>query len=128
MSPTKKAPGQEFEELLLEARKDPEAANYLDSFSVTVGNWILTERLSRGMTQKQLADLAGTTQSRISQVEAGFEGIKMNTINKIVGALKLHVPDAIKSELEREEAVATAVEAIPSRVKMTRMKLVGATH
>jgi DNA-binding Xre family transcriptional regulator len=88
MNQSRKAPGQEFEELLQEARQDQEVARYLDSVSVAIGNWILNERLSRGITQNELAKIAGTTQARISQVESGFDGVKMQTINKICLALK----------------------------------------
>jgi DNA-binding Xre family transcriptional regulator len=106
MNTTKKAPGQEFDELLQDARQDPAVAEYLDSVSVSIGNWIMTERLHRNMTQSELAKMAGTTQARISQVESGFDGVKMNTINRICRALKIGVPDYIIKELSAEDAVA----------------------
>lgn len=99
-----KQPGQDFEDLLKEARQDPEISAYLDSFSVAVGNAVLAQRMVLGWTQRRLAEEAGTTQARISQIEAGFEGIRMQTLNKVFKALGLkHL-----TSLFAEEAVASA--------------------
>ncbi|WP_411829367.1 helix-turn-helix domain-containing protein [Paenibacillus alginolyticus] len=42
-----------------------------------------------GWSQRQLAEAAGTNQARISQIEAGHEGVKMGTIDKVFKALGL---------------------------------------
>ncbi|MFK4472591.1 putative transcriptional regulator [Paenibacillus sp. RC73] len=99
-----KQPGQDFEEFMKEARQDPEITAYLDSFSVAVADAVLARRLALGWSQRKLAEQAGTTQARISQIEAGFEGIKMETLNKVFKALGLKQ----LTSLFTEEAVASA--------------------
>lgn len=99
-----KRPGQDFEELMREARQNPEIADYLDSFSVAVGDAVFAQRLVLGWTQRNLAEKAGTTQARISQIEAGFEGIKMETLNKVFKALGLKQLNS----LFQEEAATSA--------------------
>ncbi|MFB5761553.1 helix-turn-helix domain-containing protein [Paenibacillus medicaginis] len=99
-----KLPGQDFEDFMKEARQDPEISAYLDSFSVAVGNAVLARRTALGWTQRKLAEQAGTTQARISQIEAGFEGVKMETLNKVFKALGLKQ----LTSLFTEEAVARA--------------------
>ncbi|MDY7989882.1 helix-turn-helix domain-containing protein [Paenibacillus polymyxa] len=99
-----KQPGQDFEEFMKEARQDPEISAYLDSFSVAVADAVLARRLALGWSQRKLAEQAGTTQARISQIEAGFEGIKMETLNKVFRALGLKQ----LTSLFTEEAVASA--------------------
>jgi DNA-binding XRE family transcriptional regulator len=115
MENNKKAPGQEFQELLQEARKDPEIANYLDSISVYIGNLVLHHRLERQLTQGQLAKLAHTTQSRISQIESGFGGCKLETIDKVCKALNIVMPNPI----HREEAAASEAAASSKVRKMS---------
>lgn len=97
-------PGQDFEDFMTEARQDPEVSAYLDSFSVAIGNAVLARRTALGWSQRKLAEEAGTTQARISQIEAGFEGIKMETLNKVFRALGLKQ----LTSLFTEEAVASA--------------------
>lgn len=82
-------PGEDFKAFMEEALRDSEVAAYLDSFAVTIGNIVLTRRTSLGWTQQVLAKQAGTTQARISQIEAGFEGVKTETLNKVFRALGL---------------------------------------
>lgn len=81
--------GQDFAEFMEEANQIPEVKEYLTSFSVVVGDLVLARRQQLGWTQKQLAERAETTQSRISQIEAASEGVKMGTINKVFKALGL---------------------------------------
>lgn len=82
-------PGKDFKAFMEDARRDPEIAAYLDSFAVMIGNVVLTRRVDLGWTQQNLARQAGTTQARISQIEAGFEDVKMETLNKVFMALGL---------------------------------------
>lgn len=100
-------PNQDFDELMDRARQLPEVREYLDSFSVVVGNLVFARRMALGYTQAQLANLAGTTQARISEIEAGAESIKSGTLNKVFRALKIMnmVPEY------SEEAASSHVEA-----------------
>jgi DNA-binding XRE family transcriptional regulator len=81
--------GSEFDQFMEEARQDPEVASYLNSFSVAIGNLVLARRMQLGLTQKELAKRANTTQARISHIEAGFDGVKLESLNKIFKVLGL---------------------------------------
>lgn len=81
--------GQDYEELMSKIRAVPGMAECLDSFSSTVGSMVLFRRMSIGLTQSELAKLAGTTQARISEIESGSDGIKASTYNKVFHVLQL---------------------------------------
>lgn len=81
--------GQNFKELKESARDIPEVREYLESFSVVVGNLVQARRIQMGLTQAQLANLAGTKQATISKVEAAKENVTMDTLNRIFSALRL---------------------------------------
>nr|WP_046346846.1 helix-turn-helix domain-containing protein [Sphingomonas changbaiensis] len=54
-----------------------------------LGSLIRQARLQRSMTQKDLADLIGTYQKTISQIENGNPGAKLETMFSILAALDL---------------------------------------
>ncbi|WP_167670250.1 helix-turn-helix domain-containing protein [Paenibacillus tianmuensis] len=81
--------GQDYADFLKDAEEIPEVREYLNSFSVIIGDLVMSRRLQLGWSQKELANAARTTQARISQIEAAHEGIKMETINKVFRALGL---------------------------------------
>lgn len=79
----------DFTELEEKALEIPEVKEYLESFSVVIGDLVLARRLQLGYTQSELAKLAGTTQARISLIEAGDEGVTLKTLDRVFKALKL---------------------------------------
>ncbi|WP_052452937.1 helix-turn-helix domain-containing protein [Paenibacillus polymyxa] len=81
--------GSDFENLKQAAREIPEVAEYLDSFSVTIGDMVLARRIQLGYTQSLLANLAQTTQARISQIESGNGNVTSDILNRVFKALKL---------------------------------------
>ncbi|OPH53389.1 hypothetical protein BC351_05865 [Paenibacillus ferrarius] len=81
--------GQDYADFLKEAKEIPEVREYLNSFSVIIGDLVMARRIQLGWSQKELAEAAGTTQPRISQIEAAYDGVKMGTINKVFRALGL---------------------------------------
>jgi DNA-binding XRE family transcriptional regulator len=81
--------GQNFKELKESARDIPEVREYLESFSVAVGNLVHARRIQMGLTQMELAKLAGTKQATISKIEAAKENVTMETLNGIFAALRL---------------------------------------
>lgn len=87
----RKAPGQDFADFMIQVRKDPEVAEYLDSLAVFLGNLVLMHRQKAGWTQTELAKRAETTQARISQIEAGFGGVKLDTVDRVFKALDIHL-------------------------------------
>lgn len=56
-----------------------------------LGNAIRRTRTQRGLTQTQLADLAGMRQEKVSVIESGQEGAKLSTIFALLAALNLEI-------------------------------------
>lgn len=81
--------GDDFKEFKQSARIIPDVAEYLDSFSVAVGNLVFSRRLQMGLSQQELADRTdGVTQATISRIEAGGD-VKTKTLDKVFKVLKL---------------------------------------
>jgi predicted transcriptional regulator len=81
--------GQDFADLKKKSREIPEVADYLNSFSVVIGDLVFSRRMQMGLTQQQLAELSGLTQPMVSKVEAG-QVVTTDTLNNIFRVLKLH--------------------------------------
>jgi transcriptional regulator with XRE-family HTH domain len=62
-----------------------------------VGERLRTLRIERGLTQVQLAEMVGTHQTALSQVEVGRRGVSLDQILKLARALKV-TPDQILGE------------------------------
>lgn len=62
-----------------------------------IGNRIRCLRLERSMTQPDLAQLAGITQSSISGIESGKKNPKIYTLEKIASAFDLTVAELLKN-------------------------------
>ncbi|MFB9329277.1 helix-turn-helix domain-containing protein [Paenibacillus aurantiacus] len=57
--------------------------------SIQIGKMVRERRLELGWTQLQLAEFAGVRQATISSLEAADEGVKMQTVNKVLIMLGL---------------------------------------
>ena len=63
-----------------------------ERLSAQVARTIYQMRVESGLTQKQLAELVGTTQSVISRLEdADYEGHSMSMVSRIAEALERQV-------------------------------------
>ncbi|MDF1526719.1 MAG: helix-turn-helix transcriptional regulator [bacterium] len=63
-----------------------------ERLNAQVARTIYQMRIESGMTQKQLADLIGTTQSVISRLEDGdYEGHSLSMVTRIAEALERKV-------------------------------------
>jgi len=82
----------------METRRDSEVKAYLDSLAIFIGNVVFTHRQNVGWTQTELAKCAETTQARISQIEAGFGGVKLETVDRVFKALGIQLPTPINRE------------------------------
>ena len=61
-----------------------------------IGSLLKNKRLDKGLTQKELADSSGVTQSMISKVEKGeFENVSIGILRKLAGALHCAVIDLL---------------------------------
>lgn len=95
----------DLQEFMKEVHDLPQIHEYLNSFPVIIGDLVMARRIQLGWTQRQLAKAAGTNQARISQIEAGHEGVKIGTIDKVFKALGLkritpsYIEDAATKEI-----------------------------
>lgn len=78
-----------FDESLKEALKDPEFKKAYDALEVefSIIEQVIRKRLEKGLTQKQLAQKAGTKQSAISRLESGNANPSIAFLEKISKAL-----------------------------------------
>jgi HTH-type transcriptional regulator/antitoxin HipB len=56
-----------------------------------LGNVIQRTRRQLGLTQTQLANLAGLRQEKVSIIESGQDGAKLSTIFALLAALNLEI-------------------------------------
>ncbi|TEB04747.1 Antitoxin HigA [Pelotomaculum schinkii] len=52
---------------------------------------LIATRLNKGLTQKELAKLVGTTQSTIARIENGGQNVSIRTLSKLASALESEV-------------------------------------
>ena len=57
-----------------------------------LGNKIRYERIRKGLSQEQLAELADINMRSISTIERGVTDIKFSTLTKIAQALSIETP------------------------------------
>jgi len=59
-----------------------------DLLPSSIGSLIRDARKHRGLTQQQLADLLGTSQSAVHRIESGGQNLSLDMINRIASALE----------------------------------------
>ena len=67
---------------------------------MTIGKKILELRVQNGLTQKQLADMCGFSQSALNLWENGKRQPKINQVQKIASTLKVSINDLLESNLD----------------------------
>ena len=78
-----------FQERLREDLKDPEFRSHFEEERAALALALKISRLrgKRGLTQKELARLMGTSQQAISRIESGdYEGFSLKTLEKVAEA------------------------------------------
>jgi transcriptional regulator with XRE-family HTH domain len=68
-------------------RRRPEPINEADHLWAALAGRVAEQRRHRGLSQRELADLCGTTQSAIARVERGARPPRLDTLLRIAGAL-----------------------------------------
>lgn len=68
-----------------------------------VGRLIQGFRHERGLTQTQLAQLAGLRQEMISKIETGQGGVKLSTVCELLAALDLEMTIAPRSKSSTDD-------------------------
>ena len=81
-----------FSELRAAARRDPERARRIDAAKARALDEHAAYRLAElrqalGVTQAELADLIGKSQSAVSQIETGDIGLSLDVLRSIVTEL-----------------------------------------
>jgi transcriptional regulator with XRE-family HTH domain len=86
-------------------------------------------RKSRGLTQRALADLAGTSQQQVQRIEAGIQGVRLELATRIANALGSQLGDvfpfmengrrvkglaASRYALKREQLVEAGIDPDPA--------------
>jgi DNA-binding XRE family transcriptional regulator len=74
-----------YEQVLAKLLEDPEFREAYDELEPAYQ--VARLRIMRGLTQKQLADLVGTTQSSIARLESGRELPRLSFLQRVVEAL-----------------------------------------
>ncbi len=76
--------------------------------SKSIGKIIYTHRKKSGLTQKQLADIAGLGKTVVYDIEKGKETVRLNTLLKILSALNIKIkfdsPLIKQMEIKNEES------------------------
>lgn len=70
-----------------EQRESFDAAYEAASLAERVGESVRAAREAAGLSQRELARRAGTTQAVISRIEMGSVGATLTTLNRIAGSL-----------------------------------------
>lgn len=83
---------KKFSELSAEARRDPARRARIEAARVRTLEEIARYRLAElrqalGLTQAELAELIGKSQSAISQIESGAIGLSLDVLRSIVSEL-----------------------------------------
>lgn len=60
-------------------------------------------RMSRGLSQRALAERLGTSQSRLSRIEAGLDDPRLSTVRKLADALVVDINTIEQAILARRE-------------------------
>ena len=74
--------------------RDPEYAKAIAEidYAQRVADAAVGERIRVGLTQEELAERAGTTQARVSEIERGVGNPTLDTVGRIFAALRSAPP------------------------------------
>lgn len=80
---------------------------------IHAGNNVQAIRKARGLTQSELADLAGVEQPTISKLERGSDSMTLRTLTRVAEALGVEVIDLFESRDDAERAIINAFRSLP---------------
>jgi transcriptional regulator with XRE-family HTH domain len=67
-----------------------------DWFFARIADQVIEQRLARGLSQQELAELCSTTQSAIARLESGGRPPKVDTLLRIADALDCELEVALR--------------------------------
>lgn len=100
-----------IEDRLAEMERNPKRAEALDKARRRLAKTLQPDaplaalRMSRGLSQRELAGRLGTSQSRLSRIEAGLDDPRLSTVRKLADALAVDVnaiDEAIAARREKQ--------------------------
>jgi transcriptional regulator with XRE-family HTH domain len=86
------------------------------------GNLIKLARRDAGLSQRELARRAGTSQATLSAYEAGRKSPSLDTLARIVRAAGLDLRIQLAPRDDHDEAVASYEASLPERTRQARRK------
>lgn len=96
--------GQDFKALMEQAKEVPGVSEYLNSYSVVIGDIVYARRMQLNLTQQQLAEKAKTTQRQISLIESAKGNVGQDIMDRVFRELKLVHLEATFEEHDEEAA------------------------
>lgn len=73
-----------------------------DRLQLTFGRVVRRERLARGLSQEQLAHLAGMTRNGVTYVELGKRAPSINVIASLAAGLGVRASDLLRAAEEED--------------------------
>jgi transcriptional regulator with XRE-family HTH domain len=117
-----------MEEVFADWEKEPgwkegyAKAEFEVSLSIRIGQ----ARVRAGLSQSQLAEVVGTTQSVISRIEAANQNMTIDTLYKIAKALNCELVVELRSAPKKEKhETASQVNDAPLRERKRRIRSAG---
>ena len=104
-------PNVRFEDWLAEQKKSPEFREAYAKYEVA--QQVIRLRMARGLTQAQLAERVGTTQSSIARLESGGREPSLSFLRRVVKALDGQLEISILPE-DKAAAYAPSQELVQS--------------
>ena len=104
-----------FQEYLAELKRSPEFREAWAKYELA--HQIVRLRIERGLTQAQLAERVGTTQSSIARLESGSREPSLSFLRRVVKALG----GQVEVNILPEEATGSAAVYAPSRELIQRV-------
>ncbi|MCT2194735.1 helix-turn-helix domain-containing protein [Paenibacillus sp. MB22_1] len=86
---------------------------------IFLGNRIRAIRNAKGLTQQNLADLSGLDYRYIGAIERGERNFSINTLEKVLSALKISLNELAYSGVEQSERDSVRWEAIDQFIAST---------
>jgi transcriptional regulator with XRE-family HTH domain len=75
-----------------------------DWFFARIADQVIEQRLARGLSQQELAELCNTTQSAIARLESGGRPPKIDTLLRIAEALDCELDVALRQRTKTKGA------------------------
>jgi transcriptional regulator with XRE-family HTH domain len=84
-----------------------------------IGNRIRAIRNAKGLTQQNLADMSGLDYRYIGAIERGERNFSIDTLEKVLSALKISLNELAYSDIEQSETDSVRWEAIDQFIAST---------